>query len=151
MNNFDLAWGIIVRMTAWGGAGGTVVGCVYGFLLISFAGNSSLSLVGACVGFLLGGTVGLAAGLVDGLVLAALMHFIPRSTINRIQYRVIIYGVCMFVTTLGAVLGFSSFAASLAGTTLGWMLYILIPTLLAVVIAWKASAEVVTWVRKSIA
>jgi hypothetical protein len=138
-------------MMAWGGAGGTIVGCVYGFLLLAFGGNASLSTVGACVGLVLGGLTGLGVGLFDGLVLTALIYLTSHRIVARTGTRIILYIVSIGVMTLGALLGFGFFTASLGVTSQGWIVYTLIPTLLAVVIAWKASAEVVTWVRKSIA
>lgn len=87
----------------------------------------------------------------DGLVLTALIYLTSHRIVARTGTRIILYIVSIGVMTLGALLGFGFFTASLGVTSQGWIVYTLIPTLLAVVIAWKASAEVVTWVRKSIA
>ena len=65
MQRFSLAWGITLRMMAWGAMGGAVLGCGYGFLLISFGGNSALNIVGGLVGFVLGGLLGLLLGLLE--------------------------------------------------------------------------------------
>lgn len=93
--------------------------------------------------------MGLVLGLLVGLVLTAVTYFAVRRTLNPNGYRIVVYTVSIIVTVFGALIGFGVFTVSLRVTNLGWILYTVIPTLLATIIAWRASVQIIEWVEST--
>lgn len=156
MRKLVLVWGITWRMLAWGVISGATLGCAYGLvvgLVVQIMADtpSQYVLAGPFVGFLVGGTLGLVLGLLDGLALSAITQFALNRSENLTHYHAIVYRVNLLLTASGALLGFTGFSILLGGPTIWWLVYTLIPTVIATGIAWLASIKVATWVEQFIA
>lgn len=149
MHKFSLVLGITGRMIACGVIGGALLGFAYGALLLAVADGELVSAVsaGGTVGFFIGGLLGLALGLFDGLALTVITYFTLRRSANPTRYRAIAYSASLLLTASGALFGFANFTASLNVVSPAWILYTLIPTLIAVGVAWEATTQVVRWVE----
>jgi hypothetical protein len=136
-------------MTAWGFAGGAGVGLTYVVLLFALWGSGYLIPIASVIGFLVGGLLGGPLGLVDGFVLAGITHLALRRRVKPRSYRALVYCVSALLTITGALLGLSVFFSASWDLSEAQILYVLIPSLIAAVVAVIATVRVVRWVEKS--
>lgn len=150
MNKWSLVRGITGRMIAWGVLGGVALGFIYVLLLFFFTGsNATLVIYVALVGSLFGGFMGLVLGLLDGLVLTAIALFMLPRRPSRRTFRAIVYLVSALLTASGALYAFSEIAASFRLANSGGLLFAVLPTLIAVVLALLAASRVAAWVERN--
>src|SRR6476646_4030389 len=126
MSEPKLAWGIAWRMVAWGLGGGALFGCGYGALLEPMAG------IGLWIGMVLGGLMGIVAGLLDALALVTLTHYTLLSPANRRHYRTTACLVSIMISGLITFLG--SFWLTLPqgiSSPTAWTFFGLVPAVIA--------------------
>jgi len=152
MRKFVLVWGITWRMLAWGAISGATLGCAYGLLVLIIADvPSNYVLAGPFVGSLVGGMLGLVLGLLDGLALSAITQFALHRSANLTDYRTLIGRVNLLLTGSGALVGFAGFSTFIGMTGIWWLVYMVITTAIAMIMAWIASIRVANWVDRTIA
>jgi hypothetical protein len=165
----QLAFGIIWRMGARGAASGALLGALFPLLAVLliqllkvlFSGDadtantsmlSTFALVGALLGFVLGGVAGIVLGLITGVALAAVTWwaFRPLVGVGR-RYRMAAEITCLVFGGAGALLlvltsGLSEYGSRGWGAEWGWLVWGVVPTLVATIAAWWAGRRVATWV-----
>jgi hypothetical protein len=149
VETFRLVWGIIWRMVIWGVGGGAVLGGLYATVLFLASSASYLLPTGLLFGAVVGGIFGLALGLVDGPVLAAITYFAFRDPLNVRRYRITMGVISVAIFGLGTLLGCVAFWGSLLSQPSDlapWLWAAVVPTLIAVGAAWWVSGRLARWV-----
>jgi hypothetical protein len=141
-----VAAAIIFRMTAWGLAGGAAGGAIYAVIIFAVTG-SGLTCIAGIIGFLVGGVVGGSLGLLNGIVLGGFTRMELRSQMRFAGYRALVCSESALLTGTGALFGFPWALSAPFELSDGWIVYILIPALIAAVVAVVATARVVGWVE----
>lgn len=164
----DVRSGMILRMLAWGGVSGAVLGALYPLLAViliqllkilfgSDADSANVTMLGIWVGvgfiagFIIGGNAGLMLGLITGIVLATLTYTVFNPTSDMHRYRKAIEITCLVVGGAVALLfvfasGLSQYFAIGWGAEWSWLVWGVTPTLIATVAIWWAGRQVATWV-----
>lgn len=161
-------FGIILRMLAWGGASGMVLGALYPLLAVMLiqllkvlagsdaneANETMLSIwvvVGCIAGLILGGIAGLFLGLITGTVLAVLTFWVFSPTADIGHYRTAVEITCVVVGALAALLlvlgsGLPQYGANGWGAEWSAVVWGATPTLIATIATWWAGRHVAAWV-----
>lgn len=152
MQRGGVAATIIWRMTIWGFTGGAGVGMLYGVLVLTWAMNIFPTTLACIGGFIFGGLVGGSVGLFSGFVLAGLTLMALRSKLRPLHYRALMYTSSALLTGTGALFGFSWFYSAPQDWSVdqGWILFTLIPSLIAVVVSAVATVRVTRLVENTI-
>src|SRR5438034_1842208 len=107
MQKSKLIWGVVQRMTFYGGITGVLLGLLYFW-------------AGAIIPVLLGYVVGTITGIVEGLIMAALISFVLRPLAEVSRYRQVvgaINGALAAIVTSWFVYGILSAGG---GSVEGW-------------------------------
>jgi hypothetical protein len=157
-----LRWGVILRVAALGLFVGAFVGAVYGavsMLILSligrlvepsrFSNGSSDAMLPALMaggligGLMLGAFIGLLSGLAAGLALGILLRTglpgLPGPGRTSPRLAVITGAVCGLVTLAQTTLSGLPSRLTPAWPLVGWMLWVMIPTVLAFFAGWWAA------------
>lgn len=168
----DVRSGIIIRMLAWGGASGAVLGALFPSLAVTLiqllkmlfgtdaseANATMLSIwagVGCIFGLVIGSIAGLVLGLMMGVVLATLTYrfFNPTTDIRR--YRLAIEITCIVMGGSSSLLlvlvsGLPQYGASGWGAEWSWLVWGVAPMLIATTATWWAGRHVAAWVGATV-
>ena len=152
MSKSSLFRAITGRMITWGVLGGVALGFVYVLLLFLFTqSNASLVFYVAFIGSVVGGFVGLVLGLINGLALLALALLVLPRLQSRTTFRAIVHVVNVLLTGSGAFYAFSGLATYFGLTGSRWLVFAVIPTIIALGVAWQAGVRVVRLIESSTA
>ncbi len=164
----QLAWGIMQRTLCYGLTRGIVLGLIYGPLSVltlvgldlvgrAFAGTTGASQVNTDMlliyvltslvgGSLFGATIGILSGIISGLLLIAILSIYRLRSISMIRHINVLCAVIAFadgMVTLWATVGLN-LPRSLAYDRLivGWILWVIIPSISAAVVGWLTTRQV---------
>jgi hypothetical protein len=138
MKNHEVVWGTIQRMSLHGIAAGSVLGLLYTWLAPG-------------IGILLGAVVGWTTGLLEGVLMAAVIWFVQQTPEEGSRYRyalAAINGVIAGVVTVWVFHGMLSSGGLVQvpiRDVLVLLLFFVIPALFTGVAAWWATIKV--WER----
>jgi hypothetical protein len=121
-----LQWGIMWRMVVYGLVFGAVLGALFTLVIVPLL---------AQIGAFIGARNGVVLGLLDGI---ALIVITVRCVVQRCsweRYRLVAIAVTQSLTVVGGLVLFAWFGAGrdLASSWTGWIIFVVLPTVIACV------------------
>ncbi|HVG00953.1 MAG TPA: hypothetical protein VND68_14025 [Chloroflexia bacterium] len=166
----QLGLGIIWRMVGWGAGLGALLGSLFPLLaalLIQlltvitgntqnepiigmWAGASTWVLVGFLVGFGAGGVAGILLGFITGVVLAIMTYRAFTPILDFHRYRrameitsIVAGGTAALLLAVGS--GLPQYMGKGWGGEWGWLVWAVVPVLIATIATWWAGRRVTNW------